>query len=336
MHRERQYRRVISRRALLRLIGAALAWPAAAWAQSTDKPRTIGFLGPNTRVTASSWLAAFAQRLRELGWIEGKTVRIEYRWVEGHNERFAGIADEFARRKVDVVVTSGTPAVMALKKATTVIPIVFATAGDPVKTGLVASLARPGGNVTGLATVGDEIAGKRLEVLRAVVPGLRRLAILANVTNPFSVLEVSDVRASASRLGIEATSFDIRKVQDIDDALAQIKGRADALYVCTDAALIHTNRARINSWALAAKLPSMQGAKTYMEGGGLMSYGPNFPAMFRRSADLVDKILRGASPADIPIEQPTKFDLVINLNSAKTLGIAIPPAILAQVDETIE
>jgi ABC-type uncharacterized transport system substrate-binding protein len=325
-----------SRRRFLELLGGVAAWPAAAWAQSPTGLRVVGFLGPNTRSTAGTWIAAFVQRLRELGWIEGRTLTIEYRWVEGRTERFAEFAAEFAKRKVDVVVTTGTPAVMALKKATSSIPIVFATAGDPVKTGLVESLARPGGNVTGLATLGDEIAGKRLELLRAVVPNLGRLALFGNVTNPFTVLEMGDVRAAASKLGISAATFEIRKAQDIGGALAAVKGRADALYVCTDAALVHTNRVQINTWALNARVPTMQGARTYLEGGGLMSYGPNFPALFHRSADYVDKILRGANPKDVPIEQPTKFDLVLNLGTAKALRLAVPPAFLARVDEVIE
>lgn len=326
-----------SRREFMRLVVGALMWPAASAAQQTDRRRVIGFLGPNTRPVAASWIAAFELRLRELGWVEGKTVTIDYRWVEGRNERFAEIATDFARRNVDVIVTSGTPGVMALRRATSTIPIVFATAGDPVKTGLVVSLARPGGNITGLATVGDEVAGKRLQLLQAVTPRLRHLAVLGNVTNAFTVLEMGDVQSSANNRGIKTTALKIRRAEDIAGAFASLAGiGADALYVCTDAALVHTHRAQINAAALKARLPTMHGAKTYLEGGGLMSYGANFAAMFRRSADYVDKILRGARPAEMPVEQPTKFDLVVNTRTAKALGVTIPPTVLASVDEVVE
>jgi putative ABC transport system substrate-binding protein len=315
--------------------GAAVAWPLAARAQQPALP-VVGFLGPNTRSAANEWISAFELRLRELGWIDGQTITIDCRWVEGRTERFAEIAAEFARLKVKVIVTSGTPAVMALQQATRVIPIVFATAGDPVSTGLVASLARPGGNTTGLATIGDDLAGKRLELLREVVPHLGRLALMGNVSNRFTVLEMGQVREAASTLGLEVVIFEIRRAQDISKSFAALNGRADALYVCTDAAIIHTNRVQINTSALRERLPTMQGARTYLEGGGLMSYGPNFPNMFRRSADFVDKILRGANPGEIPVEQPTKFDLVVNLTTAKALGLTIPPTVLVRADELLD
>ena len=318
------------------LVGVAVAWPLCARAQQAGKLPSIGFLGPNTRSAADEWVAAFVLRLKELGWIEGRTITIEYRWVEGSTERFAEIAAEFVTLNVNVMVTSGTPAVMALQQATTVIPIVFATAGDPVSTGLVASLARPGGNTTGLATIGDDLAGKRLELLREVVPGLARLALMGNVTNKFSVLEMAQLGAAASALGLEVAAFEIRQAQDIARAFEGLRDRADALYVCTDAAVIHTNRIQINSSALNERLPTMHGARTYIEGGGLMSYGPSFREMFRRSADIVDKILRGTNPGDIPVEQPTKFDLVVNLTTAKTLGLTIPESFLARADDVIE
>jgi putative ABC transport system substrate-binding protein len=275
------------------------------------------------------------QRLRELGWMEGRTITIEYRWAEGREERFPEIAAELVRLKVELIVTSGTPAVMASKKATSVIPIVFATAGDPVGSGLVASLARPGGNVTGLATLANELAGKRLELLREVVPGLRRLAIMGNVGNPFTVLELGDVQAAARTLGLEVVMLEIRRAQDLAPAFHALKSRADALYVCTDA-LANTNRIRINIAAVGERLPTMHGSRDYVEAGGLMSYGPNFPDLFRRAGDLVDKILRGVKPADLPVEQPTKFDLVVNLTTAKALGIDVPTSLLATADEVIE
>ena len=327
------------RRDFITLLGGAaatsIAWPLAAIAQQSGKLRTIGFLGPNTRSGASDWVAALAQRLRELGWIEGRTVTIEYRWAEGREERLAEIAAEFVRLKVDVIVTSGTPAVMASKQATSVIPIVFATAGDPVGSGLVASLARPGGNVTGLATLVADLAGKRLELLREIVPGLGRLAIMGNASNPFTVLELDEVQAAAGTLGLEVVTLEIRRAQDIAPAFEALKSRADALYVCTDA-LANTNRIRISTSALGVRLPTMHGSRDYVEAGGLMSYGPNYPDLFRRSADYVDKILHGAKPGDIPVEQPTKYELVLNLTTAKALGLTVPPSLLARADEVIE
>jgi putative ABC transport system substrate-binding protein len=258
----------MKRRQFITLLGgAAAAWPLAAHAQQAGKLRTVGFLGPNTHSAASEWVAALVQRLRDLGWMEGRTVTIEYRWAEGRDERFAEIAAEFVRLKVELIVTSGTPAVMASKKATSVIPIVFATAGDPVGSGLVASLARPGGNVTGLATLANELAGKRLELLREVVPGLRRLAIMGNIGNPFTVLELGEVQAAARTLGLEVAMLEIRRAQDLAPAFESLKSRADALYVCTDA-LANTNRIRINIAALGERLPTMHGSRDYVESGG--------------------------------------------------------------------
>jgi ABC-type uncharacterized transport system substrate-binding protein len=324
------------RRKFLSLFGgAAAAWPLAARAQQPAKLPTIGFLGQSTRSAASEWVAAFVQRLHELGWNEGRTIAIEYRWAEGREERFAELAAELVRLKVDIIVTSGTPQVVAAKQATSVIPIVFAAAGDPVASGLVASLARPGGNATGLSSLVADLAGKRLELLREVVPGLGRLAIMGNVGNPLSVLEMREVQAAAGTLGLEVHTLEIRRAQDIAPAFEALKGRADALYVCIDA-LVNANRIRINTSALGARLPTMHGSRDYVEAGGLMSYGPNYPDLFRRAADYVDKILHGAKPGDIPVEQPTKFDLVINVTTAKALGLEVPPTLLARADEVIE
>jgi len=322
------------RRFLATLGGAAVAWPFVAQAQQPAKP-TIGFLVAGTPLSHGQWVAAFVQRLRELGWIEGRTIAIEYRWGEGRNERFAEIADEFARRKVDVIVTSATAAVVAAKQATSAIPIVFAAAGDPVGTGLVASLARPGGNVTGLSIQQTDVAAKRLELLREVVPGLGRLAILANVGSPSVVLDMREVEATASTLGLEVTTLEIRRGEDIAPAFEALKGRADALYVCIDP-LMNTHRIRINTLALAARLPTMHATREAVEAGGLMSYGANVPDLFRFAADYVDKILRGAKPGDIPVEQPRKFDLIINLTTARALGLTIPEAFLLRANEVLE
>jgi putative ABC transport system substrate-binding protein len=242
---------------------------------------------------------------------------------------------EFVQRKVDVIVTSGTGMVLAAKQATSVIPIVFAAAGDPVGTGLVTSLARPGGNVTGLSIQQTDIAAKRLELLREVVPRLGRLAILANVGGPSVVLDMREVQAAARTLDLEVILLEIWRGEDIMPAFEALNGRAEALYVSIDP-LTNAHRVRINTLALAARLPTMHAVREGAEGGGLMSYGPNIPDLFRRAGDFVDKILRGAKPGDIPVEQPTKFDLVINLTTAKALGLTIPPMLLTCADEVIE
>jgi len=226
-------------------------------------------------------------------------------------------------------------AVLAAKQATSLIPIVFAAAADPVGSGLVASLARPGGNVTGLSSQFTDLAGKRLELLREMVPSLRRLAIMANAGYPAAVLEMAEVQATTRTLGLDVVTLELRRAEDIAPAFEALKGRAEALYVCAES-LVTTNRVRINTLALAARLPTMHSIREYVEAGGLMSYGPNFPDLWRRAGDLVDKILRGAKPADIPVEQPTKFDLIINLTTAKALGLDVPPTLLARADEVIE
>jgi putative ABC transport system substrate-binding protein len=324
----------IGRRKFLATLGGAAAWPLAARAQQAGKVPTIGFLGTTTASAWGPWTAAFVQRLRELGWIEGRNLAIEYRWADGRTGRFTEIAAEFVRLKVDVIVTGGLSAV-AVKQATSVIPIVFAVAADPVGTGLVASLVRPGGNVTGLSTQAPDLVGKRLELLREAVPELRRLAILANIGYPASVIEMSEVQAAAPTLGLEVVALEIQRAEDIAPAFEALKDRADALYVITDA-LVSTNRIRINTFTLAARLPTMHGVREYIEAGGLMSYGPNYPDLFRRAGDFVHKILHGAKPGDIPVEQPTKFDLVINVATAKALGLTVSPMLLARADEVIE
>ena len=311
----------------------AMAWPVAARAQQAGKLPTIGFLGGDASVWRP-WTDAFVERLRALGWIEGRTVAIEYRWSEGRPERVVEIAAEFVRLKVDVIVTFGS-AVATAKQATAVIPIVFTMAGDPVGGSLVASLARPGGNVTGLSVQQTDLAGKRVELSREVVPRLRRLAIMVDVGNPQSVLEIGEVQAAARTLGIEVAPLEIRRAEDIAPAFEPIKAQADALYVIGDT-LVVTNRTRIITLALSARLPTIFNDRDYVQAGGLMSYGPNFPALFRRAAEVVDKILRGTKPGDIPVEQPTKFELIINRTTAKALGLSIPETLLATADEVIQ
>jgi putative tryptophan/tyrosine transport system substrate-binding protein len=319
------------RREFITLIGgAAVSWPLAARA---GKLPTIGFLGADA-LAFIPWTPAFVQRLGERGWIDGHTVAIEYRWSEGHSERAAEIAAEFVRLKVDVIVTYGA-AVPIVKQATTVIPIVFTIANDPVGGGLVASLARPGGNITGLSMQSTDLAGKRFALLREVVPGLRRLAIMVQVGSPQAVLEMSEVQAAARALGLEVAPLEIQRAEDIAAASAALTAKADALYVVADA-LFAANRTRIITLALGARLPTTLPTRDYVQAGGLMSYGANYPALFRRDAEIVDKILRGTKPADIPIEQPVKFDLVINLKTAKVLGLTVPQTLLATADEVIE
>ncbi len=325
----------LKRREFITLLGgAAAAWPLAARAQQPTKLPTIGFLGSTTPSLHSHWVAAFVRRLQELGWIGGRTVAIEYRWAEGRSERFGEIAAEFVRLKVDVIVTAGG-AVLAAKQATSEIPIVFAVATDPVGGGLVASLARPGGNVTGLSLQFTDTVGKRLELLREVIPDLRRLGVIGNASYPAAVVEMGEVQTAASTLGLDAIRLEIRRAEDIAPAVEGIKGGADALYVAADP-LATSNRMRIGTLALGARVPTMNGAREYVEAGGLISYGASYSDLHRRAADLVDKILRGTKPADIPVEQPTKFELVVNLITARALGLTISPMLLARADEVIE
>jgi putative ABC transport system substrate-binding protein len=329
----------MKRREFVTLLGGAAAapsflWPLAVRAQQPARLPTIGFLVPGTPESHGKWVAALAQRLSELGWIEGRTVAIEYRWAEGRNERMAEIAAEFVRLKVDVIVTSGYGAV-ASRQATSVIPIVFAAYSDPVADGIVASLARPGGNVSGLTVEPTaEIAGKRLDLLREVIPGFRRLSIMVNVNRAYQQ-ELGEIQAAVSRFGVEATILEIRRAEDIAPAFEAVKNRTDALYVFSEP-LMNANRVKINTLALGARIPTIFGFREFVDAGGLMSYGPNFADLFRHAADLVDKILRGAKPADLPVQQPTKFDLIINLTTAKALGLNIPESFLLRADEVIE
>ena len=324
----------MKRREFITLLGAA-AWPLAAREQQPAKVPIIGFLGLSTRSAQREITDAFVQRLRELRWTEGRTVAIEYRWAEGRTEGFAAITAEFVRLKVAVIVTQGTSIVLAAKQVTSDIPIVFASAGDPLGNGLVANLARPGGNVTGLSSQSSDSVGKRFELLRAVIPNLRRLALLGNVDSSFAVLEMGEVQSAARMLGLDVITIKIRRGEDIAPAFAALKERADALYIATDL-LTFTQRNRIHTFALAARLPTTASFREFVEAGALMSYGSNLPSQYRRAAEYVDKILRGAKAGDLPVEQPTKFDLIVNLTTAKALGLEVPPTLLAIADEVIE
>jgi putative ABC transport system substrate-binding protein len=319
------------RREFIKIFGSTVVWPLAARGQEVAKKPIIGLLGSTTASVESQRVAGFVQRLGELGWIEGRNIAIEYRWAEGRNERYSEIAAEFARLGVDVIVTQGTAAIMAAKRATSNIPIVFAAANDPVATGIVASLARPGGNVTGLSQATD-LATKRLQFLSEVVPAFGDLAIIVNIGNSGAVLEMHEVQTAATKLGVKIVTLEIQRAEDIAQAFETLRDHAQALYVCVEP-LVNSNRDLINTLALGARLPTMYGVREYVEAGGLMSYGQNLPDQYRRAAV---KILRGIKLADIPVEQPTKFELVINLKTAKALNLKIPPTVLTFADEVIE
>jgi putative tryptophan/tyrosine transport system substrate-binding protein len=323
----------MERRELIKLLSATIAaWPLVAQAQQ-GTPRHIGVLGADATVW-NSWTVAFVARLQELGWIEGDTIDIEYRWAGASSKRVSDFTAEFLRRHVDVIVTYGSAAAV-LKQATTTIPIVLAVAFDPVSAGLVSSLARPGGNVTGLSIQQPELIDKRLELLREVIPQLRRLAVMANANYAPPMLEAERVRATAHALDLEAARLEIWRSEEIAPAFEVIRGKADALYVVSDA-LIAANRTLIVTLALSARLPTILSYRDYVEAGGLMSYGPNYADLFRRAADMVDKILHGTKPGDIPVEQPSKFELVINLATARAIGLTVPPTVLARADEVIQ
>ena len=323
------------RREFITLLGgAAAAWPLATHAQPAKLP-TIGFLGAATPSAWSQFVAAFVQRLRDLGWVEGRNVAIEFRWAEGRTERYTEIATEFVRLKVDVIVTTGG-AVLATKQATSVIPIVFALALDPVASGMVASLARPGGNITGLSLQSTDLSSKRLELLREIVPGLRRLGIVGNASYPAALGEMSEVQTTARSLGfVEVITPKIRRAEDIVPAFEALKGHAEAVYLAPDP-LVFTHRIQISNLALDARLAVISFVREYAEAGALLSYGPNYLDLFRKAADYVDKILRGTKPGDLPVQQPTKFELVINLKTAQALGLTVPRQIQQIADEVIE
>jgi putative ABC transport system substrate-binding protein len=325
----------MKRREFIAALGTVAVFPLSARAQRRKVP-TVGYLGPLTEAAQRDWTAAFLFNMRRHGWVDGDTITIAYRWAEGRTERFADIAAELVSLKVDVIVTAGTLATIAAKQATTEIPIVFGAVTDAVGSGIVASLSRPGGNVTGLTMQQNDTASKRIELLRDIIPNLRRVAILGNVGNPGAKLEIEEAQAASRTLGLAAVAtLGIRQAEDIAPAIKALKGSADALDVVTDP-LVSSHRVQINTLALNAQLPTMHGGREYVEDGGLLSYGPDISDMFRRAADFVNKVLHGAKPGDMPVQQPTKFELVINLKTAKALGLTIPPSMLLRADEVIE
>jgi putative ABC transport system substrate-binding protein len=327
---------MILRRDFITLLGGAAAtWPVAARAQRPGKLPLVGVLGSASPSVQDRLVGGFRQRLRDLGWTEGRTVAIEVRWAEGRADRADEIAAEFARLKVDVIVTSSAVNILAAKRAAPNTPIVFAVATDPVGTGLVASLARPGGTITGSSSQGADYSGKQIELLREMIPALRRIGVIGNAGTPGAVEEMRAFESEVRMHGYEPATFEIRSAEDIGPAFDALKGKVDALDVVSDG-LILASRIRIITLALAARVPAIYGNREFPEVGGLMSFGPSLPDLYRRAADFVDKILHGTKPADIPVEQPTKFDIVINLTTAKALGLTVPSTLLAIANEVIE
>jgi len=315
------------------MAGAAAAWPLAAAGQPAKLP-VVGFLVAGTQGSHGAWVAAFTKRMSELGWSDGRNVTIDYRWAAGDNQRMEEFAAEFVQRKVDVIVSSANGVNIA-RRATSSIPIVFAAFSDPVASGLAESLARPGGNVTGLTVQPSDLASKRVGLLREIIPNLRQLSALTNVASSGFLQEANGIRAAAAALNIEAKIFELRTADDIWPALAAMKGRTDALYVLSEP-LVNAHKAQILETVTVAKIPTIFGFREFVDAGGLMSYGPNFSDLFRRAADFTDKILRGAKPADMPVQQPVKFDLILNLKAAKAIGLNIPESFLLLADEVIE
>ena len=325
----------MKRREIIALLGsAAAALPLAAAAQ--PKIPRIGFMGNSTAALEANLLDAFRDGLRELGYEEGRNIVIEYRWANGKYDHFPVLVAELIAAKVDAIVTAGTPAALAVKNATTTVPLVMVAVGDPIGTGLVPSLARPGGNLTGLSSVAPDLEGKRLQLLREVTPALSHVAMFINSLNPFHISSMEQARAAAQAMGIKLRLYDIRKSEDLDDAFAAIrKERPDALLILADRVFLH-NRGRIVDFANEQRLPNVNAYKELVEVGGLMSYGPSYEDMHKRAAIYVDKILKGAKPADLPIEQPSKFTFIVNLRAAKTLGVTVPSQLLGLVDQLIE
>ena len=328
----------MDRRRFLRiLLAGAVAAPFAVEAQGADKVAKIGLLTPSSPAGSGHLVEAFRQGLRDLGYIEGKAFVLDPRYGDGKSERLAQLARELVRWKADVIVTSTDAATAAVRRQTQTIPIVMAFGTDPVGTGFVASLGRPGGNVTGLSNITAELGGKRLEVLKEAVPKLSRVAFLWNPDVRGAVLDYKETEARARSLRLELHSVEVSTADDLDRAFATLTGeRVQAFIVAAANIVMFARRAAIARFAQSNRLASMYAAKEYVDAGGLMSYGASVPDMFRRSALYVDKILKGAKPADLPVEQPTKFELVINVKTAKALGLTIPPSVLLRADEVIE
>jgi len=321
------------RREFLALVAVAAILPSMANGQSTQI-RKIGFMGTASPVVWKGWVAAFESRLQALGWTEGRTISIHYEWAAGDKSRYREIAEEFARENVDIIVTSGAGA-FVIREISAAIPIVFTVDIDPLASGLVESLAKPGRNMTGNSLQAADAAGKRIDLARGLIPHLQRIALMGNVSYPGTASELGQVEAVCHQLGLNVIRREIRSAEDISGAFENLKGEVDAIYVAVEPLAI-SRRDEINGRALSLGLPTISGTRDFTAAGGLMAYGPNFPALFARSADLVDKVLRGANAGEIPVEQPTKFDFVINLKTAKALKLEVPSNLLQLADEVIE
>jgi ABC-type uncharacterized transport system substrate-binding protein len=318
------------------ITGRLLAAPLAVGAQPAGKVHRIGFIGNSTAVLESNLVEPWREGFRELGYVEGRDLIIEYRWADGDYGRLPALVAELIALKVDVLVTAGTPAALAVKRATKTIPLVMVAVGDPVGTGLVASLARPGGNLTGLVSIAPDLEGKRLELLREVIPKLSHISVLMNPANPFHALSEKQVRAAAGTLHMKAQFVSVRAESELDHAFEVItRNRPGGLIVLADRVFLH-NRVRVADFASRNRIPGVYAYTELVDAGGLMSFGPSYPGMHKRAAYFVDKILKGAKPADLPMEQPAKFELVINLKTAKALGLTIPPSLLLRADQVIE
>ncbi len=321
--------------AVLFAFGILLA-PLAAEAQQPAKIPRIGLLSPFSPSATALWHEAFRRGLRDLGWVEGKNISIEYRYSEGRNDRVPDLAADLVRLKVDIIVAATSTAALAAKHATRAIPIVMASAGDPVGSGLVESLARPGGNITGLTMIAPELTGKRLELLKEIVPKLSRVAVLWNPQGPASTLSWKEIQLPARELGVQLHSLEVRSSNDFDKAFKDAsRARAGALAIMPDPVFV-TNLKQIADFSAKSRLPSIFHLREFVDSGGLLAYGTDRSDLFRRAATYVDKILKGAKPADLPVEQPTKFELVINLKTAKAIGVTIPQSILIRADQVIQ
>ena len=331
----------LKRRELITVLGAVAVAPSLAGAllanaQPAARLPRVGFLGNSTAELEANLVGPFRQGLRDLGYQEGRNIMIEYRWAEGRYERFPALIAELLAARVDVIVTAGTPASLAVKKATTSVPFVMVAVGDPVATGLVTSLARPGGNITGLTSIAEEIEGKRLELLKEVAPTVSHVAVLWNAGSPVQVIQERAMRGAVDALGMTMLSLGVRSLEEIEQAFAtMVSQRPGALFVLADRLFLH-NRARIMEFATRQRLPGVHAYRELVEAGGLMSYGPSYAGMHRRAAYFVDRILKGTHPGDLPVERPTTFELVLNLRTAKVLGLTIPPAVVLRADELIE
>jgi putative ABC transport system substrate-binding protein len=325
------------RRHVIHVVCAALVLSVVTVrAQQSARIHRIGFLANSTAALEHHLIEPFRDGLRELGYEEGRNIALEFRWAEGRYERFPALIAELLGLKVDVIVTAGTPAALAVKKATATVPLVMVAVGDPVGTGLAESLARPGGNATGLTSIAPELQGKRLELLQEVTPKLSHFAVLWNPVNPIQVIEKTDVQAAASALKMRVLSVPVRTADELDGAFASILlGKPEGLIVLADRLFLH-NRTRIMEFAAQHRFPGVHAYRELVEAGGLVSYGPNYADMHKRAAVYVGKILKGAKPADLPIERPVKFELVVNVSAAKALGLTISPTLLARADEVIE